>query len=65
VIAPDLRIAAGRLCHSRRSRRIVSRITSGFLPTFDELQRDARPRHHISIPDPVARPNPVPATMPK
>jgi parvulin-like peptidyl-prolyl isomerase len=32
---------------------------------FDELKREARPRYHVSFPDPVARPNPVPATTPK
>jgi hypothetical protein len=32
---------------------------------FDELKREASPRYHVSFPDPVARPNPVPATTPK
>jgi hypothetical protein len=31
----------------------------------DELQRDARPRYHISFPDPVARPIPALASTPK
>jgi RNA polymerase sigma factor (sigma-70 family) len=32
---------------------------------FDELNREARPRYHVSFPDPVARPNPAPSTTPK
>jgi parvulin-like peptidyl-prolyl isomerase len=32
---------------------------------FDELKREAKPRYHLSFPDPVVRPNPVPATTPK
>lgn len=29
---------------------------------FDELKREANPRYHSSFPDPIARPNPAPAT---
>jgi hypothetical protein len=32
---------------------------------FDYLKREARPRYHVSFPEPVARPNPVQATTPK
>jgi hypothetical protein len=32
---------------------------------FDELRREARPRYHVLLPEPVARLKPVPATTSK